>query len=102
VHGVLCCPSPCSWRPHTHGGPPPPAPDAAHPLSPAPQLAEELAPAAAAAATAGAPPEAAVYPPGFRARRILVFAGLIGGYSAYYLTRNSLTYAAPVMVAEPG
>ncbi|GLI66075.1 hypothetical protein VaNZ11_009794 [Volvox africanus] len=40
-------------------------------------------------------------PAGFLARRLLVFSGLVLGYAAYYLTRNSLTYAAPVMVADP-
>ncbi|EFJ53044.1 hypothetical protein VOLCADRAFT_85912 [Volvox carteri f. nagariensis] len=40
-------------------------------------------------------------PPGFIARRLAVFSGLVLGYAAYYLTRNSLTYTAPVMVADP-
>lgn len=35
------------------------------------------------------------------ARRLLVFIGIVIGYSSYYLTRNSLTYTAPVMVADP-
>ena len=34
--------------------------------------------------------------------RLLTFAGILFGYAAYYLTRNSLTYTAPVMVATPG
>ena len=34
-------------------------------------------------------------------RRLIVFAGIVVGYSSYYLTRNSLNYAAPVMVADP-
>mmetsp|Transcript_12749 Transcript_12749/g.40299 ORF Transcript_12749/g.40299 Transcript_12749/m.40299 type:complete len:541 (-) Transcript_12749:11-1633(-) len=38
----------------------------------------------------------------FTFTRILVFLGILFGYSAYYLTRNSLTYASPVMVATPG
>eukprot|EP00210_Caulerpa_lentillifera_P004711 g4495.t1 len=36
----------------------------------------------------------------FIVRRLIVFAGIIFGYSAYYLTRNSLNYAAPVLVAD--
>lgn len=51
------------------------------------------------------PPEAPqptdAQPPGFTLRRLIVFSGLVLGYSAYYLTRNSLTYTAPVMVADP-
>jgi len=31
----------------------------------------------------------------------MVFVGIVLGYSSYYLTRNSLTYTAPVMVADP-
>eukprot|EP00200_Dunaliella_tertiolecta_P006156 CAMPEP_0202343192 /NCGR_PEP_ID=MMETSP1126-20121109/3422_1 /ASSEMBLY_ACC=CAM_ASM_000457 /TAXON_ID=3047 /ORGANISM="Dunaliella tertiolecta, Strain CCMP1320" /LENGTH=519 /DNA_ID=CAMNT_0048934233 /DNA_START=351 /DNA_END=1911 /DNA_ORIENTATION=- len=37
----------------------------------------------------------------FIRRRLLVFIGIVIGYSSYYLTRNSLTYTAPVMVADP-
>jgi len=33
-------------------------------------------------------------------RRLLGFVGIVLGYSCYYLTRNSLTYTAPVMVAD--
>jgi sugar phosphate permease len=51
-----------------------------------------------AAATAGEMPS---YPPAFVARRLLTFACIVLGYSCYYLTRNSLTYTAPVMVADP-
>eukprot|EP00198_Chlamydomonas_reinhardtii_P001258 XP_001690593.1 hexose-phosphate transporter [Chlamydomonas reinhardtii] len=40
-------------------------------------------------------------PPGFQPRRLLVFSCLVLGYAGYYLTRNSLTYTAPVMVADP-
>ncbi|GFR42485.1 hypothetical protein Agub_g3280, partial [Astrephomene gubernaculifera] len=38
------------------------------------------------------PPTPAPQPPGFHSRRLLVFSGLVLGYAAYYLTRNSLTY----------
>ena len=34
-------------------------------------------------------------------RRFAVFVGILLGYSSYYLTRNSLTFTAPVMVADP-
>lgn len=37
----------------------------------------------------------------FIRRRLVVFVGIVLGYSCYYLTRNSLTYTAPVMVADP-
>ncbi|CAD7694789.1 unnamed protein product [Ostreobium quekettii] len=45
-------------------------------------------------------PEVKNYSPEFLRRRIIVFAGIIIGYSCYYLTRNSLGFAAPVMVAD--
>ena len=50
------------------------------------------------AAAASITPE---YTAGFIRRRLLVFVGIVIGYSCYYLTRNSLTYTAPVMVATP-
>eukprot|EP00891_Asterochloris_glomerata_P002463 jgi/Astpho2/2463/Aster-04188 len=40
------------------------------------------------------------YPKEFTARRLVVFVGIVIGYACYYLTRNSLTYTAPVMVAD--
>ena len=40
------------------------------------------------------------YPADFVRRRLLVFGSIVIGYACYYLTRNSLTYAAPVMVAD--
>lgn len=46
-------------------------------------------------------PEQAVYSAAFIRRRLFLFSGLVLGYSFYYLTRNSLTYTAPVMVADP-
>eukprot|EP00775_Hariotina_reticulata_P005477 gene5477-5712_t len=52
---------------------------------------------AAAAADAPAPE----YSSDFIRRRLVVFVGIVIGYSCYYLTRNSLTYTAPVMVADP-
>jgi OPA family sugar phosphate sensor protein UhpC-like MFS transporter len=32
--------------------------------------------------------------------RLMSFAGIVLGYSCFYLTRNSLTYTAPAMVAD--
>ena len=40
------------------------------------------------------------YPPDFLRRRWITFLGIVLGYSCFYLTRNSLTYTAPVMVAD--
>ncbi|KAK9916786.1 hypothetical protein WJX75_006994 [Coccomyxa subellipsoidea] len=40
------------------------------------------------------------YPRAFVVRRLLVFVGIVIGYASYYLTRNSLTYTAPVMVSD--
>ena len=39
-------------------------------------------------------------PAAFYRVRLLTFVGILVGYSCYYLTRNSLTYTAPVMVAS--
>lgn len=36
--------------------------------------------------------------PRFRRTRLRVFVSIVVGYACYYLTRNSLTYVAPVMV----
>ena len=36
-----------------------------------------------------------------RTSQILTLARMAGRYSCYYLTRNSLTYTAPVMVSDP-
>ena len=62
-------------------------------------------PTSAAAAT---PTPAAVsslselpeYPADFLRRRWITFLGIVLGYSCFYLTRNSLTYTAPAMVAD--
>ncbi len=54
----------------------------------------------ASAAVGAELPEGAAYTPAFVRRRLLVFLGIVIGYSSYYLTRNSLTYTAPVMVAD--
>eukprot|EP00195_Chlamydomonas_chlamydogama_P013869 CAMPEP_0202900640 /NCGR_PEP_ID=MMETSP1392-20130828/11956_1 /ASSEMBLY_ACC=CAM_ASM_000868 /TAXON_ID=225041 /ORGANISM="Chlamydomonas chlamydogama, Strain SAG 11-48b" /LENGTH=469 /DNA_ID=CAMNT_0049587075 /DNA_START=389 /DNA_END=1797 /DNA_ORIENTATION=- len=64
---------------------------------------EGLVSTAATAAAAGGAGEAPAptYSPDFVRRRLLVFFGIVIGYSSYYLTRNSLTYTAPVMVADP-
>lgn len=39
--------------------------------------------------------------PGFNAKRLVIFACILVGYSCYYLTRNSLTFTAPVLVPPP-
>ena len=39
-------------------------------------------------------------PASFFRVRLFTFIGILVGYSCYYLTRNSLTYTAPVMVAS--
>ncbi|KAL3139964.1 hypothetical protein ABBQ38_004251 [Trebouxia sp. C0009 RCD-2024] len=41
------------------------------------------------------------YPQDFVRRRLVVFVAIVIGYACYYLTRNSLTYTAPVMTADP-
>jgi len=46
--------------------------------------------------------EGNVYSDSFLKVRIGVFLSILLGYSCYYLTRNSLTFTAPVMVATPG
>lgn len=43
----------------------------------------------------------AQYSRAFLVRRWITFVGIVLGYACYYLTRNSLTYTAPVMVADP-
>eukprot|EP00879_Flechtneria_rotunda_P013225 GHRR01013810.1.p1 GENE.GHRR01013810.1~~GHRR01013810.1.p1 ORF type:complete len:450 (+),score=159.08 GHRR01013810.1:172-1521(+) len=40
------------------------------------------------------------YSPEFVRRRLLVFVGIVIGYTTFYLTRGSLTYSAPAMVAD--
>jgi sugar phosphate permease len=92
-------------------------PPGAKPPQQPPQEGAQEAPvpapaAAAAAAAAGTSPTAATaaaaadaapapYPPGFEARRWILFAGLVVGYLSLYLSRLTLTYAAPVMCADP-
>lgn len=44
--------------------------------------------------------ELPAYPADFVRRRLITFVGIVLGYSCFYLTRNSLTYTAPVMVSE--
>lgn len=58
-------------------------------------------PAANGSAADAAATAAYNYSKDFIVRRFIVFAGIVIGYSCYYLTRNSLTFAAPVMVADP-
>eukprot|EP00878_Enallax_costatus_P019444 GHUV01020515.1.p1 GENE.GHUV01020515.1~~GHUV01020515.1.p1 ORF type:complete len:354 (+),score=105.03 GHUV01020515.1:441-1502(+) len=47
------------------------------------------------------PQESQAPDPAFINRRYLVFAGIVIGYTTFYLTRGSLTYSAPLMVADP-
>lgn len=67
----------------------------------APAAAAAAAPAAAAAAAPASLSDMPAYPADFVRRRLLTFAGIVLGYSCFYLTRNSLTYTAPAMVADP-
>lgn len=53
---------------------------------------------AAAAPAPASLSELPAYPADFLRRRWLTFIGIVLGYSCFYLTRNSLTYTAPVMV----
>ncbi|PNH10196.1 putative hexose phosphate transport protein [Tetrabaena socialis] len=78
----------------------PGSPEDQHATSPSslsPASPSSAAPASASTAVPASVPQ----PPGFTARRLFVFSGLVLGYAAYYLTRNSLTYTAPAMVADP-
>lgn len=47
----------------------------------------------------GRPPDSP--PRAFLRQRLLVFGGILLGYASYYITRSSLTFTAPVMMAEP-
>jgi len=49
---------------------------------------------------AGIKDEPQGYTAAFVRNRLLVFAGLVLGYSCYYITRNSFIYTAPVMVEQ--
>jgi hypothetical protein len=65
----------------------------------------ELTPSAAAAGSASSAgvsslSELPEYPADFLRRRWITFLGIVLGYSCFYLTRNSLTYTAPAMVAD--
>ena len=42
----------------------------------------------------------ASYSKAFIITRLITFVGIVLGYSCFYLTRNSLTYTAPAMVAD--
>lgn len=55
-------------------------------------------PSESAAAAAVTAPQ---YSPEFVRHRFGVFLSILLGYACYYLTRNSLTFTAPVMVATP-
>ena len=50
-------------------------------------------------AAAAASPEQQ-YSKEFITTRLITFVGIVLGYSCFYLTRNSLTYTAPAMVAD--
>jgi len=50
-------------------------------------------------AAAAASPEQQ-YSKAFIMTRLITFVGIVLGYSCFYLTRNSLTYTAPAMVAD--
>jgi MFS transporter, OPA family, sugar phosphate sensor protein UhpC len=76
----------------------PPASAAAAALA-APAPAPDVSARSGGGSTAAAG-DMPTYPPAFVARRLLTFACIVLGYSCYYLTRNSLTYTAPVMVAD--
>lgn len=66
--------------------------NAAAAASPAPDDKDSIQPAATADMQ---------YSADFIRRRLVVFVCIVVGYACYYLTRNSLTYTAPVMVADP-
>jgi hypothetical protein len=55
---------------------------------------------AAAASEVSSLSELPEYPADFLRRRWITFMGIVLGYSCFYLTRNSLTYTAPAMVAD--
>jgi hypothetical protein len=61
----------------------------------------QAAPPAAAATAPASLSDLPAYPEQFVRRRLLTFVGIVLGYSCFYLTRNSLTYTAPAMVADP-
>ena len=86
-----------------HGGT---FPSTIPPFSPAPLAHHRRGRSPPVRPQAGAPadPNAAplVYPAEFVRHRLFVFMAIVVGYSCFYLTRNSLTYTAPVMVATPG
>ena len=79
--------------------PPLPA-DAAKAAAAAAAAAKDAAGAAAGTAGAAAASEGAPYAADFVRRRLLVFAGLVVGYTTFYLTRGSLTYSAPLLLAD--
>lgn len=55
-------------------------------------------PAAAVSTAATSQPSQAM---AFGTRRVFIFLSIFIGYASYYITRTSLTYAAPLMVADP-
>eukprot|EP00879_Flechtneria_rotunda_P009282 GHRR01009717.1.p1 GENE.GHRR01009717.1~~GHRR01009717.1.p1 ORF type:complete len:467 (+),score=173.45 GHRR01009717.1:218-1618(+) len=75
-------------------------PEQLHETQPVLQHRPDVSCAAGGAAAASDAPQPA-YTTDFIRRRLLVFFAIVVGYSSYYLTRNSLTYTAPVMVADP-
>lgn len=72
-----------------------------------PSESQPMADAAPESPTGSGPPvyaslsdDPAGYPKAFVVKRLITFIGIVIGYACYYLTRNSLTYTAPVMVAD--
>jgi len=61
---------------------------------------EPTAASASTAAGVSSLSELPEYPADFIRRRWITFLGIVLGYACFYLTRNSLTYTAPAMVAD--
>jgi len=61
---------------------------------------DSTAASASTAANVSSLSELPEYPADFLRRRWITFLGIVLGYSCFYLTRNSLTYTAPAMVAD--
>eukprot|EP00873_Tetraselmis_striata_P014517 jgi/Tetstr1/434781/TSEL_023832.t1 len=69
--------------------------------APMPPRAAEKGAGEAAAEDSPEADDSLQYSRAFLVRRWITFVGIVLGYACYYLTRNSLTYTAPVMVADP-
>ena len=78
-----------------------PAPASGH-NPPAPRARASVVPSAAASTPTRATFDASgAYTKPFTLVRLTVFLSILVGYACYYLTRNSLTFTAPAMVATP-